>query len=84
MKTIYVSKDICERIKTDKDLSDFYAYCERDFKYWEVNNAKDEEEYMNALPTYLFEDERIAEELDFNYRAGEYDEENVKRILGGL
>ena len=70
MKETFVKKEICERIKTGKDLSDFYAYCERfddDLTY-----SFDESEF-----------ERIDKLVDYvAYVVGNYDEENVKRILG--
>lgn len=70
MKEIRVSKEVCERIRNAKDLSDFYAYCER---------------FDDDL-TYLFdesEQDRIDKLVDdICYTAGNYDEENVKRILG--
>jgi len=67
-----VSDDIASKIKTPKDLNDFYAYCEsnRGGMYF----------------TYLFSEkhnERIDKLLaDINYVCGVYDDKNVNRILG--
>ena len=82
MKEIIVSKEICKRINTSKDLSDFYAYCERDYSVDDYDNFDD---YVDDLPSYYFEEEQ--DKIDdlvggINYQAGIYDEENVKRILG--
>ena len=80
MKDIKVSKEICKRIKTSKDLSDFYAYCERNYD----SDYYDQDDYLDL--SYSFdesEQDRIDELMDgINYIPGEYDEENVNRILG--
>ena len=52
MKEIYVSKDICKRIRNAKDLSDLYAYCERDYTY---------EDFLGEIE--LDEDEASEEEM---------------------
>ena len=68
---IRVPKCISERIRTSKDLSDYYAYEER----WgdEISYQFDESEQ-----------ERIDELVyDINYEQGVYDIENVNRIVKG-
>ena len=69
-REIRVSKEICKRIITSKDLSDFYAYCERFDDDLTYSFDESEQDRIGALCDYI------------NYTAGNYDEENVKNILG--
>lgn len=67
---INVKKEIGKRIRTVKDLNDFYAY---------------EERFGGEDYSYDFgeETERIEGLMDsLNYEQGIYDSENVERILG--
>ena len=72
--TIKVSLAVSKRIKTAKDLSDFYAYMER-----ECSGT------LEDMPTYCFaesEQERIDKLMgSINYEQGRYDDENVYRML---
>ena len=82
--TITFSKEQSERIKTLQDLCDIYAYCERNLA---DRHFESQEEMLSALPNYCFyesEQERIDELIKdgYEYAFGEYDDENVKRILG--
>ena len=65
-----VPEEIAKRIRSLKDLNDFYAYAER----------------LGDNFTYSFpesEQDRIDELVELiNYTAGEYDEANAKRIYG--
>ena len=79
---IVLNKKQCSRIRTSEDLSDIYAYFERDYKQGE--NETDEE-FLKKLPTYSFkaEQERIDSLMGcICYIGGEYNKKNVKRILG--
>lgn len=77
--TIKVSLAVSKRIKTAKDLSDFFAFMEKDWDYTE-------EDYKNdRVPTYSFaesEQERIDNLMGgICYLSGKYDRENIYRIL---
>ena len=71
INTYVVSKAISSRIKSTKDLNDFYAFIER---------FGDDYEYEFESVGDLMRIDRLVE--DINYEKGVYDEENVKRILG--
>ena len=75
-EVIKVNKQVSKRIKTTKDLNDFYAYCERNM---------DEDEICNlSYEFYETEAKRIDDLLDdIDYTQGIYDKKNIKRILGG-
>lgn len=67
---IKVCKAISKRIRTSKDLGDFYAYIER----WG-------DDYTYSFATS--EQDRIDDLIDeIVYTAGVFDFENVKRIMG--
>lgn len=72
-KQIVVSKLVSSKIKTPKDLNDFYAFME--------SNLEPEVEV-----SYLFaedEQDKIDELMDdLDYIVGVYDLDNIKRILG--
>ncbi len=71
MKTYNVSFSVSKKIKTAKDLSDFYAFVES----------------FNGESDYLFptkEKTRIEKLSSYvGYIVGKYDAKNVKRICGG-
>ena len=72
--TIEVSLDVCKRILTTKDLNDFYAYTERYGDHFDYLFPEEEQDRIDKL----FD--------DLNYMPGEYDLNNIKRILqiGGI
>ena len=71
---ILVRKSVSERIKTAKDLNDFYAYCERDMESLELSYDWESQEDLERIENTIYD--------NVNYCYGVYDEENVKRILG--
>ena len=68
---IRVPKCISERIKSSKDLSDYYAYEER---WGDEITYQFEEEEQDRIDSLM---------SDINYEQGVYDRENVYRILKG-
>ena len=69
-KKVFVSKDVCERIKTVKDLNDFYAWCEADGVWDYAYTFETNNEHIDELV------------YEMNYKPGVYDKINVERILG--
>ena len=71
VKEYEVPETVASRIRTVKDLNDFYAYVERfgdEYNYsWPIEDLDRIEDMMD----------------DLNYYQGEYDEENVDRIFNG-
>lgn len=85
MEEIVLTQEQCARIKTSKDINDIYAYFER---HYEQGENEADSDFLDRLPTYLFdttkeEQERIEELVaEMNYTAGDYDLDNVERIIG--
>lgn len=82
--TITFTKEQSKRIKTLQDLCDIYAYCERTLADCDFDS---QEEMLSAMPNYCFyksEQERIDNLLEngYEYSFGDYNKENVERILG--
>lgn len=69
-KEYIVSKEVSSRINSSKDLNDFYAYVERNGDEYSYTWPEDDQDKIDKLTD------------DMNYAPGEFDKENIKRILG--
>ena len=82
---IVLNQKQCSRIRTSEDLSDIYAYFERDY---EQEENESDEAYLDRLPSYCFdttekEQERLNDLMGcIGYVGGVFNKKNVKRILG--
>ena len=67
----HISKAQARAIKTSQDLGDLYAYCERLGDDVAYSFPPSEQERIDALINNI------------NYKGGEYNADNVNRILKG-